>query len=99
MAKKAGIPTKSAGATLEIEAAPPAAEKKSTRAPKAAPKAATREGTKVISGHYPESAYKQFKVAATMAGMSLQDALATALNLYLEEQKMPPVFPINKPKD
>lgn len=80
------------------EVAPKAPKKKADKATKTAPQASTREGTKVISGHYPESAYKQFKVAATMDGRSLQDALATALNLYLEDQNMPPVFPINKPK-
>jgi hypothetical protein len=94
MARKAGIPTKTASAIPAVETAQAAIKVKAT-----ASKAATRKGTKVISGHYPESAYKQFKVAATMAGMSLQDALATALNLYLEDQNMPPVFPINKPKD
>lgn len=81
----------------EVVATKPSTEKRSAK--RAAPKASTREGTKVISGHYPESAYKQFKVAATMDGRSLQDALATALNLYLEDQNMAPVFPINKPKD
>lgn len=92
MAKKAAIPTKTAPTVQSpVEAVQDAVKTKAI--------AATREGTKVISGHYPESAYKQFKVAATMAGMSLQDALATALNLYLEDQKLPPVFPINKPKD
>jgi hypothetical protein len=93
----AGVVAKQAKTAEKTEAAPPAVEKRS-KTNKATPKASTREGTKVISGHYPESAYKQFKVAATMDGMSLQDALAKALNLYLEDQNMAPVFPINKPK-